>query len=149
MPEDCDIIAIFPIYSQFGAIQKADFRCIVCETYIFINSALLSWKKQKTELKNLWHSSHIIALSKCIILAKRRWFVKKNADIIKIKKSLVLKGIFSKTTYRSVMYQISIFCNWCFNKFSFTKSKMMCIVTYKHGIYELSYELPNDWRLRI
>ena len=44
MSENCDIIAIFPIYGQFGAIWKPDSRCIVCKTYIFINRNLLSYK---------------------------------------------------------------------------------------------------------
>ena len=42
MLENCDVIVIFPIYSQFAAIWKLDSRCIVCKTYIFINSNLLS-----------------------------------------------------------------------------------------------------------
>ena len=39
----CDVIVIFPIYDQFGAIQKPDSGRIVCKTYIFINSHLLSY----------------------------------------------------------------------------------------------------------
>ena len=42
MSENCDVIAIFPIYSQFGASWKLDSGRIVCKTYIFINSNLLS-----------------------------------------------------------------------------------------------------------
>ena len=42
--ENCDIIPIFPIYGQFGAIQKLDSGHIFCKTYIFINSNLLSYK---------------------------------------------------------------------------------------------------------
>ena len=42
-----DVIIIFPIYGQFGAIWKPDSRCIVCKTYIFINSKLLSYKNGK------------------------------------------------------------------------------------------------------
>ena len=38
---NCDVIVIFPIYGQFGAIWKPDSRRIVCKTYIFINSSLL------------------------------------------------------------------------------------------------------------
>ena len=38
----CDLIVIFPIYGQFGAIRKPDAGRIVCKTYIFINSNLLS-----------------------------------------------------------------------------------------------------------
>ena len=29
------------------------------------------------------------------------------------------------------------------------QSKRGAIITYKHGIYELSHEFPNDLRLRI
>ena len=44
MSENCDVIAIFPIYGQFGAIWKPDSGRIVCKTYIFINNNLLSYK---------------------------------------------------------------------------------------------------------
>ena len=27
---DCDVIAIFPIHGQFGAIRRPDWGCIVC-----------------------------------------------------------------------------------------------------------------------
>ena len=47
MSENCDVIVIFPIFGQFGAIQKPDSRCTVCKTYIFINSNLLSYKYWK------------------------------------------------------------------------------------------------------
>ena len=39
-----DVIAIFSSYGRFGAIQKSDSGRIVCKTYIFINSNLLSYK---------------------------------------------------------------------------------------------------------
>ena len=42
MSENCDAIAIFPIYGQFGVIWKPDSGRIVCKTYVFINSNLLS-----------------------------------------------------------------------------------------------------------
>ena len=44
MLENCDVIDIFSIYSQSGAIQKPDSRWIVCKTYIFANSNILSYK---------------------------------------------------------------------------------------------------------
>ena len=44
MPTYCDVIAILLIYGQFGAIRKPDSGCIVCKTYVFINSNLLSHK---------------------------------------------------------------------------------------------------------
>ena len=47
MSKYCDVIAIFPLYSQFGAIRKPDSKCIVCNNYIFVNSNLLSYKNGK------------------------------------------------------------------------------------------------------
>ena len=47
MSKNCDVIVIFPIYGQFGAIQKPDSGHIICKTYVFINSNLLSYKKWK------------------------------------------------------------------------------------------------------
>ena len=41
---NCDVIVIFPIYSQFAAIRKLDSGRMVYKTYIFINSNLLSYK---------------------------------------------------------------------------------------------------------
>ena len=41
--ENCDVITFFTIYGQFRAIWKPDYRGIVCKTYIFINSNLLSY----------------------------------------------------------------------------------------------------------
>ena len=39
-----DVIVIFTIYGQLGAIQKPDSGRIVCKTYIFLNSNLLCYK---------------------------------------------------------------------------------------------------------
>ena len=44
MSKNCDVIATFSIYGQFGAIWKPDSGHIVCKTYIFNNSNLLSYK---------------------------------------------------------------------------------------------------------
>ena len=44
MSENRDIIAISPIYGQFGAIWKLDSAHIVCKTYISINSNLFPYK---------------------------------------------------------------------------------------------------------
>ena len=44
MSANCDVIVIFLIYDQFGAIRKPDSGCKICKTYIFINSNLLSYK---------------------------------------------------------------------------------------------------------
>ena len=42
MSVNCDVIVVFPIYGQFGAIRMPE--RIVCKTYIFINSNFLSYK---------------------------------------------------------------------------------------------------------
>ena len=47
MSENCEVIVIYLIYGQFGAIQKPDSGRIICKTYIFINSKLLSYKNWK------------------------------------------------------------------------------------------------------
>ena len=44
MSENYDVIVIFPIYNQFGATRKTDSGRIVCKTYSYINSNLLSHK---------------------------------------------------------------------------------------------------------
>ena len=74
MSTNCDVIVILPIYGQFGAIGKPDSRRMACKTYIFINSDFL--QKLKTKLKNLYHTSHTIPLSKGTL------FDKKDADIL-------------------------------------------------------------------
>ena len=42
MSANCDVIVIFPIYGQFGVIQKPDSARRVRKTKIFINSNFLS-----------------------------------------------------------------------------------------------------------
>ena len=44
MSPNCDVIVLFLIYGQFGAIRKPDSGHIVCKTYIFIKSNFLSCK---------------------------------------------------------------------------------------------------------
>ena len=41
---------------------------------------------------------------KVLLLSKIADFLQRNADISKIKRALVLKGIFSKTTYMCITY---------------------------------------------
>ena len=47
MSENYDLIVIFSIYGQFGAIRKLDSEHIVYKTYIFINNNLLSYENWK------------------------------------------------------------------------------------------------------
>ena len=43
MSENCDIIVIFRIFHQFGAVRKSDSGDRVCRSYVFSNSNLLSY----------------------------------------------------------------------------------------------------------
>ena len=52
MSKYCDVMVIFLSYGQYRSGQKLDSSHIVCKTYIFFNSNLLSYKKSK-RLKNL------------------------------------------------------------------------------------------------
>ena len=47
MSDNCDVIVIFVIYGQVGAIQKPDSGRIACKTCFFVNSNLLSYKNFK------------------------------------------------------------------------------------------------------
>ena len=58
MSENCDVIVIFPIYGQFGAIRKPDSGRIVCKTYIFINSNLYLTKSDNITKKSLTQLSY-------------------------------------------------------------------------------------------
>ena len=51
MSANCDVIIFFPIYGQFVAIRKPDFRRMVYKTYILIKNNLFILEKLKTELK--------------------------------------------------------------------------------------------------
>ena len=82
--QNCDVIVIFPIDGQFGAIRTPDSEHIVCKTYIFISSNLIL-KKLKTKNLTEKHSSYDIALNKGTMIAK-------NDDYEKILTSAKLRG---------------------------------------------------------
>ena len=42
--ENCDVIAIFRIFGQFGAVRRQDSGQRVCKSYVFSNSNPLSYK---------------------------------------------------------------------------------------------------------
>ena len=47
MSENCDVIVIFRIFVQFGAVRRPDFVRGVCKKYVFSNSDLSSHKNWK------------------------------------------------------------------------------------------------------
>ena len=110
MSGNCGIIVIFLIYVQFRAIRKLDSESIVFKTYIFINSNFLSYKIWKQNYKISNTVLTLLLWVKVIFFPKNAVFFTKNADLSKIKRALVLKGIFSETTYVCVLTdQISSF----------------------------------------
>ena len=93
MSTNCDIIVIFPIYGQFGVTQKPDSGHIVCKTYF---SSKVTFYTTKTDSRT---KKSNIDLSKGTAFAKNTDFLQEGADIRKIKRALVLKGLFSETAY--------------------------------------------------
>ena len=58
MSVNCDAIVNFPIYEQFGEIQKSDSGRIVCKTYIFNNRTFYLTKTENRTKKSLTQPSH-------------------------------------------------------------------------------------------
>ena len=123
--ENCDVISNFLIYGQFRAILKLDSRGIVCKFYIYIKSNFLFYKnwRQNKKISNTAVTLLLWVKVLVLFLLKSAIFFSKNADISKIKRDLVLKGIFCDTTYVCVLtYQISGFwynCNWVLGRSGF------------------------------
>ena len=44
MSENCDVIVIFRIFGQFGAVRRPDSGHRVCKSYVFSNRNLSSYK---------------------------------------------------------------------------------------------------------
>ena len=79
MLENYDVIVIFPIYGQFGAIRKADSGGIVYKKYIFINSSLLSYKNwKKTQVSLTCTALTILLWVKVLFWPKMADFMEKN-----------------------------------------------------------------------
>ena len=55
---NCDVIVIFQIYDQFGAIRTKESGRFVCNTYIFIISNLISYKNENRTKKSLTQLSY-------------------------------------------------------------------------------------------
>ena len=44
MSKNCDVIVVFRIFGQFGAVRRPDSVYRVCKSYVFSNSNLLSYR---------------------------------------------------------------------------------------------------------
>ena len=53
MSENCEVIATFWIFCQFGAVRRPDSGHRLCKIYVFSYSNLLFYKKLKTKLKKV------------------------------------------------------------------------------------------------
>ena len=85
---------------------------MVCETYIFIDSNLLSYKNWKQNKKISNTAILLLIWVKFLVLKKNANFLQKIDEISKIRDGLVLKGILFETTYVCVFtYQMSAFCH--------------------------------------
>ena len=102
----CYFSDLWPILGN----PETGFRTRIYESYIFINNNLLSYKNWKQNLKISNTALTPLLWVKVLFLLKNADFLQKNADISKIKRVLVLKGIFSETKFVCVLtYQISSF----------------------------------------
>ena len=50
---NCDVISIFPIYGEFGAIRKPVSQRVACKSYFFIKTSILSYKTGKETKQSL------------------------------------------------------------------------------------------------
>ena len=82
MSANCAAIAIFSISGQSGAMWKPDSWYIVCKTYIFINSNLLSYKIWNRTKKISNTALTLLLWVKVLILPKKLIFLQKNASKI-------------------------------------------------------------------
>ena len=105
--QKCSVIVIFPIYDQFGDICKPNSRRIICKTYIFINSKLLSYENWKQNLKI---SNTAVTL---LLWVKALFFTKKNADF--------LQKILTSAKKRRSCYQKAYFLK--LNMFVYLRNK--------------------------
>ena len=44
MSEKCDVVVIFRIFGQFGAVRRPDSEHRICKSYVFSNSNLLFYE---------------------------------------------------------------------------------------------------------
>ena len=101
----CGQIVTSLSFFQFMANLEQSRSCKICKTYIFINLYLTKIEKDKESLKRLSYYCFEV-----LFFQKNADFLQKKADITKIKGVLILKNIFSKTTYVCILtYEISSF----------------------------------------
>ena len=58
IPESCDVIVIFTVYGQFGAIQKPDSGRIICKAFFSLIATFYLTKTENRTEKSLTQHSH-------------------------------------------------------------------------------------------
>ena len=91
----CDVVVIFPVFGQCGAIRKPDSGCTVCKTYIFINSNLLSYKNWKQSCKVSNTALTLFLWVKLIFMPKKYFFLQKILTSAKLRGSWYQKVYFT------------------------------------------------------
>ena len=97
----CQQIVTYLSFFQF-MVNLEQSRSQIFDAWSIKHTFRLSHKNRTTELRHSQQSPCIIALSRGTILPKNAEILQKIADISKTKRVLVLKDIFSKTTYLCV-----------------------------------------------
>ena len=77
-------LSFFSIYGQFGAIRKPDSRSIFCQTYIFFNSNLLSYKSSKQN-KKIFNTTLILLLWLNVLYLQKKCCHKQNTESFGLK----------------------------------------------------------------
>ena len=96
MSEHFDVITIFFIFVQFGAVRRPDPRRRVCKSYVFSNSNLVSYKNWKQNLK-------ISNTALTLLLWVKVLFSMKNASFCKSK--FVTQQSIKSTIFRTNLKQ--------------------------------------------
>ena len=97
-------IIIFPTYSQFWGIWKPNSGWMVSNFHILFNSNILSAENWKQNYKISNTALTLLLWVKVLFWPKITViFCKKNTDTSKVKEALIVKGIFSETSYQCVL----------------------------------------------
>ena len=87
MSENRDVIVIFQIFGQFGAVWRPDSGHRVCRSYVFSNTNLLSYKNWKQNWKISKTALTLLLWVMVLFWIKNANFLQKNADISKMKET--------------------------------------------------------------
>ena len=118
MSANCEVNVIFPTQEQFGAIRKLDSKCMVYNTYIFINRNLLFYKNWKQKWKISTTAFILLILVNVLtIFAKNTTLLQKMLTSTKLRGSWYKKVCFLKLHTK---FQVSSITLTSFRRGNFT-----------------------------